>query len=379
MAGVFLLILASLGVQEMARVTGDVRLHGVYDLFHLNGELNIPTFYSALLLLFAALILAVIAVQKAKDKEPFVPHWAFLSFGFLCMAADEVMSFHERLVIPVQQCFGHRALGCFERAWVIPAIPFVLILGLYYLPFLLHLPGKTRLRFVAAASIYLGGAIGFEMLSGCLRIPYCNTMEESLEMAGSVCFIWASLKYMAGTCDEVRFQMNDIPRKHTLRPTFTVAAGGGLIALILLGSVFLLPSAPVKWFYPARSLPSQTGEIDGKKRVAVSGRDAPGFLSYGPYICLPAGRYVAEVRYSSRAESTQSVGWVDVCGFDGTRVFARTDLQGTSGRDHVLRSDFKLVSRGCGIEARVWFDALEPVVLTSVEIRAIKADVPTHR
>jgi hypothetical protein len=374
--GAFLLVLACLGAQVLVRVTGDTRLGGVYDLFDLNNEWNIPTFYSALLLLFAAIILAVIAVQKAKDKESFVRHWTFLSLGFLYMALDEAMSFHERLVFPIRQLFGDRDLGYFNLAWVIPAVPLILILGLCYLPFLLHLPWRTRICFIVAAFIYLSGAVGFEMLDGRFAVRWFSTVEESLEMAGAVCFIWALLKYVAGTYNEVQFHMEDIPPKPVLQSRSTVAAGFGLVALVGLCSALLLPAAPGYWFYPARSLLSRTGQIDGEKRVAVPGRDACGFLSYGPYISLAPGQYVAAIRYSSPAESTQSVGRVDVCAHLGACVLAEADLPGAAGRDQLLLCNFELGTQETEIEARLWYSAVSPISLKSLEIRAIKKGVP---
>jgi hypothetical protein len=66
-----------------------------------------------------------------------------------------------------------------------------------------------------AASIYLGGAIGIELigsshaeLHGYENWAYSMiaTLEESLEMTGLIVFIWALLKYSAGSYKEVRFQ-----------------------------------------------------------------------------------------------------------------------------------------------------------------------------
>jgi hypothetical protein len=70
--------------------------------------------------------------------------------------------------------------------------------------FLLHLPAKTRLRFLIAATIYLGGAIGVELfgsqhaeLYGYENLTYSMiaTLEESLEMTGLIVFIWALMNY----------------------------------------------------------------------------------------------------------------------------------------------------------------------------------------
>lgn len=49
----------------------------------------------------------------------------------------------------------------------------------------------------------------------------------------------------------------------------------------------------------AAELPSMTGRAEGTARVAQQGQDEAGFLSYGPYLSLPAGRYEVRLRYLS--------------------------------------------------------------------------------
>ena len=100
-----LLILASFGVQLMVYLTGHDYIYGLVPLFHVDYERNIPTGFSVLLLLFAALLLAVITgLERSQAGSPMF-YWASLSFGFLFMAADEGWSFHERLVRPVKELF----------------------------------------------------------------------------------------------------------------------------------------------------------------------------------------------------------------------------------------------------------------------------------
>ena len=87
---------------------------------------------------------------------------------------------------------------------------------------MLHLPAKTRFTFLAAAIIYLGGAIGFELIGGRyaelhgshnLSYNMISTVEESLEMAGVIIFIRALLQYIAGKHKEVRFQFDGASRE----------------------------------------------------------------------------------------------------------------------------------------------------------------------
>ena len=215
------LVLASIGFQLTKYLTGHTWIYGLVPLFFVDAEQNIPTFFSVLLLLAATLLLTVIALLKNQQRDAHRFAWAVLAFGFLCMAADEAIAFHERLVVPMRAILGHRPLGIFYFAWVIPALGVVLVLALCFLRFLWHLPVRTRSTFVAAAILFLGGALGFEMigaryteLHGSQNLLYTMiaTVEESLEMTGTIVFIYALLRYIDDTWKEVRFGFNE-PRK----------------------------------------------------------------------------------------------------------------------------------------------------------------------
>jgi len=210
----FLLVLASIGGQLTAYLTGHAHVYGLVRLFYVDAEENIPTGFSTLLLLFAALLLAVITVLKRKQTGSPVSYWAILAFGFLFIAADEAVSLHEMLTEPTRKLLGDGNLGVFYFAWIIPGIALVLVLALFFLRFLLCLPAKTRLTFLMAATLYIGGAIGFELIGGRfaelhgqrnLTYSMIVTVEESLEMAGVIIFIWALLVYIADNHKEVRF------------------------------------------------------------------------------------------------------------------------------------------------------------------------------
>jgi hypothetical protein len=93
-----------------------------------------------------------------------------------------------------------------------------MVFGLSYLKFLLHLPAKTRWRFVVAATLYLGGAIGMELIGGRyadlhgmenLAYSMTATVEESLEMAGVIVFIYTLLNYIADNYQEIRLRLDN--------------------------------------------------------------------------------------------------------------------------------------------------------------------------
>ncbi|MBI3355412.1 MAG: hypothetical protein HY038_01315 [Nitrospirae bacterium] len=213
-----LLVFASITGQLIKYVLGHDTAYGFTRLFFVDAEGNIPSYFSASLLLLAALFLALIAALKKAAQAAYRFQWTLLSFTFLFMAIDEAASIHELLIVPMRSLLGHQARGLFWFAWVIPGIALTLAFGLCYLRFLLHLPAKTRLRFVIAATLYLGGAIGMELVGG--RYAYLHgmetlaysmvvTVEESLEMTGVIMFIYALLNYLADNFKETRLRLDN--------------------------------------------------------------------------------------------------------------------------------------------------------------------------
>jgi hypothetical protein len=211
------LIFASLGGDLMQFFQGSDNdyVKTLFPLFDLDEEYNVPTYFSVTLMIFAALLLAAIAILAGKRQHSDISKWALLAAGFLCMAYDEVFMVHERLIHPIRAMWGKSSLGIFYYAWVIPGVALVFFLGLFFLKFLLRLPKSTRFTFIAAASLYLGGSIGFEFiggwyaeLNGTAGLTYnaITTLEESLEMAGLIVFIDALLAYLVGNFGEIKFR-----------------------------------------------------------------------------------------------------------------------------------------------------------------------------
>ncbi len=213
----FFLLLASIGGQFAKYVLGHDTVYGLVNLFDINREHNIPTFFAALLMLFAALLLAVISLLSREQRASHVLKWTVLSFGFVFMAFDELFQVHERFTGPVRALLGNGNLGVFYFAWVIPGIALVLGLALFFRKFLLDLTAKTSRRFTMAATIYIAGIIGVELIGGRyaelhsvqnLTYNMIVSIEEGLEMAGLIIFIWALLRHCADYYKEVRFRFD---------------------------------------------------------------------------------------------------------------------------------------------------------------------------
>jgi hypothetical protein len=91
--------------------------------------------------------------------------------------------------------------GPFHYAWSVLGVVFVLAFALVYLPFVLRLESSTRRLFIVSGGLYVGGALGMELVQGWHDGLYgingttalITTVEEVLEMLGIVVFIYALL------------------------------------------------------------------------------------------------------------------------------------------------------------------------------------------
>jgi hypothetical protein len=226
-----LLIVLSMVGQTIAYVTGHDSLLGLVQLFDLDNEHNIPSFFSASDLLFASVLLAIIAVRKRHDRDPFSRHWGILSVVFVYLALDEAAALHESLSKPVRLLLGTHVGGALFFTWVVPYLVGTLLVALAYRRFLFALPARTRLLFILAALLLVGGALGMEMVEGPyaavhgvrnLGMTVFSTIEESLEMAGVVVFNYALLTYIEAHCADVHFQIGTASR-----PSMAVASSYG--------------------------------------------------------------------------------------------------------------------------------------------------------
>jgi len=209
--------LISLGAQLIRYLAGFENGLGLIPIMDVGRESSIPTIFSVLLLYFAAMILGGISVFKHQIKDAFRRDWSLLSLGFLFMSLDEGSSIHELLTMPVWNLLGAGAPGFFRFAWVLPAAVVVLMVGVVLYKFIRVLDKKTRTRFIISGLVFLSGAVGVEMIGGnyahihgIWNLPYSMlaAVEELLEMAGAILFLYALLDYSRSNFPEfaIRFE-----------------------------------------------------------------------------------------------------------------------------------------------------------------------------
>ncbi len=177
--------------------------HHLIGVFDLDSEKNPPALFASFLLVAASVSLGLVAASEAGSR--WARHWVALALGFLVMAIDEAFSFHEKLIEPVRGWLGDDYPLVFHFAWVVPGLIVVGLVALTFVGFLRALPGRTRTRYLLAAALYLGGAVGMEMVGGRYFAlhgsDFTQSMiaitEESLEMFGATYFVHATLMYLA--------------------------------------------------------------------------------------------------------------------------------------------------------------------------------------
>jgi len=194
----------------------DDHFHTFIEYFDFGLEENIPTLYSVIALAVAATLLGANARHSWEKCDGQHCYWAGLALIFLFLAFDEGAQIHEMMNNVMEQWVTPK--GYLRYLWVIPYGFAVLVIGALYLRFLIRLSRASRYRFVLAAMIFLGGAIGVEMLSAReadliigndYTILYCvlYSLEEFLEMIGVAVFIYALLKNLADESPVIRITL----------------------------------------------------------------------------------------------------------------------------------------------------------------------------
>ena len=220
---VFRLFLLIIGVLTYLNVLAlifwfeyDDQFHTFIEYFDFGLEENIPTLYSVIALAVAATLLGANARHSWEKCDGQHCYWAGLALIFLFLAFDEGAQIHEMMNNVMEQWVTPK--GYLRYLWVIPYGFAVLVLAAVYLRFLARLLRTTRYYFILSALLFLGGAIGVDMLQAQeadlmigsnQTILYCvlYSLEEFLEMIGVAVFIYALLKNLADESPMIRITL----------------------------------------------------------------------------------------------------------------------------------------------------------------------------
>jgi hypothetical protein len=171
--------------------------------FYFDFENNVPAWFSTLGLFVSAFIFALISFADRQTQSVLSRYWLGLAIVFVGLAVDEATYSHEILIVALRNKFDLG--GIFYFAWVIPGMVGVAVFGLLYVPFLRRLPARTAWGLVIAGAIYVGGALGVELIGGSVAETYgfdsaryvlIMTIEETLEMIGIATLIFVLMVHL---------------------------------------------------------------------------------------------------------------------------------------------------------------------------------------
>jgi len=125
-------------------------------------------------------------------------------------------------------------------------------------------------------------------------------------------------------------------------------------AIVLVGLLLISPSIHRPFEIVGARLPMTTGRNDGSARIAVEGTDAPGFVTFGPYVMLTAGCYELQLSYAAAyPDGTHPLSWDH---YSGGQILSQ-GLVDAAERGTVLRQVVRVPpgDQIDGFELRVWF------------------------
>lgn len=181
---------------------GDSGLRAL-NTFYMANEVSIPTWYNQAILLVASFLVFVIAVHKRHEKNSSFLYWLCLAGVFLYLSVDEGSQLHEQLGFVSYRFLRAIGFGGFSTTsyYLISLALLVLVVGLFFVRFWWRLPKTTKILFLVAAILYVGGALGVEAVGqfserGSFSYSALVLLEETLEKMGIVVFIYALLDYI---------------------------------------------------------------------------------------------------------------------------------------------------------------------------------------
>lgn len=119
----------------------------------------------------------------------------------------------------------------------------------------------------------------------------------------------------------------------------------------------------------AQALRTQVGKLqDGRLAPAVP--DQAGYLSFGPYITLPSGRYHYTIEYSSLLDSSQAAGRWDIV-LSGGQEIASGSMAGTAGTPGRIEGEFLSDGTKLPLEIRTFYPGKGDLQVSCIALKKI--------
>lgn len=205
------------------------KLRTIARLFDLNEERTVSTAYAVGQLLLAAGVAGLVAARCWRSGDPCRRPWAGLALLILLLALDEQAGLHERLTAPMRELLGsEEPLGLLYYAWVVPGAVLVLGVALVFAGFLLRLPPDTRRGMLLSGGVFVGGALGMELLGGrfveaegsrSVGLLVASTLEEGMELFGIALLVRTIARHAERHLGPITLSLGPAPRQALAEPS----------------------------------------------------------------------------------------------------------------------------------------------------------------
>lgn len=167
------------------------------DLFHLDRERNIPSYYSGLKLISVAALAFSLALLSARKEQRM---WGFFAFIFIALSFDEISELHENVTYYALKALSLPLPGFFRSPthnWLFLFSPFIVGVLIFFFKSIRAMRDlqKTARNLFISAFVLFFIALLLEFFGGIIRIPFyfriLAAVEEYIEMIGATCALSA--------------------------------------------------------------------------------------------------------------------------------------------------------------------------------------------
>jgi len=128
-----------------------------------------------------------------------------------------------------------------------------------------------------------------------------------------------------------------------------------------------------KFFYSASELPSSIGTTTGNARLASDASEQPGFLTFGPYITLPAGKYHVLLQYEASGNEGAIAGHWDIGRFNSPGNEWALHNENLDSSRQTANAIINLPEGVSGLEVRTFFSGSGRLSVKSIEIQKLQS------